>query len=79
MNKNFERRIERLEERVAPKPGPRHIFVTNVPGDDGEGGHGHTLELFPGLYVDVFGPALSEEEIKQLRERYRWDTWLEDK
>jgi hypothetical protein len=65
---NFERRLERLEQRVVPPPGPRHVLVTNVPPDVETA---YTLEVGVGLYVDVLGKALSEREVKELREKYR--------
>src|SRR5262249_54369745 len=79
--KNLERRIEKLEERVAPKPGPRHILVTNVPpGKDGPGGEGggYTLTLFPGCYVDVLCQPLTPLEVEELREKYRRDREITD-
>ena len=33
---NLERRIERLEETLGMKPGPRDIILTNVDFSDGE-------------------------------------------
>jgi hypothetical protein len=59
-----------LEQRVAPKHGPRHILVTNVCPDPETG---YSLELAEGLYADVWGAPLSPDEIEELREKYRRD------
>jgi hypothetical protein len=34
---NLEKRIERLEEKLGMKPGPREIILTNVDFSDGRG------------------------------------------
>jgi hypothetical protein len=65
---NLERRIKQLEERVAPKPGPRHVLLTNIPPDEETG---YTLEIRRGAWADVLGPPLSEREVEELREKYR--------
>jgi hypothetical protein len=64
---NLQRRITYLEKLVAPKPGPRHVVFTNVADPES----GYTLELLPGLYLDVIGKPLSEQKVEELRERYR--------
>jgi hypothetical protein len=65
---NLERRIVRLEEKLAVKPGPRHIIVTNVNFE------GCMHELFPGgPFLDVLGPPLTADELDDFREKYRRD------
>ena len=59
---NLDRRIGRLEERLRVKSGPPHILVTNVKFEGG-----CSLELVPGVYVDVIGRPLTTEEISELR------------
>ena len=63
---NLERRIERLEETLGMKPGPREIILTNVDFSDGE-----RSSDFPGVWANVYGGPLSNEEIQKLREEYR--------
>jgi hypothetical protein len=65
---NLKKRLERLEERAAPKHGPRHVLVTNVcPDPDNE----CTLEILPGLFAYVLGEPLTCHEVEELREKYR--------
>jgi hypothetical protein len=65
---NLQRRIKKLEERAGLNHGARHILISNIPADEETG---WTLEILPGLFADVLGKPLTEEEIGQLRERYR--------
>jgi hypothetical protein len=60
---NLERRIERLEEKLGTKRGPREIILTNVDFSDGE-----EDPLFPGVWSIVYGGPLTSEEICKLRE-----------
>ena len=61
---NLERRIERLEEKLGTKRGPRHIILTNVDFSDGE-----EDPLFPGVWAMVYGAPLTTEEVDKLREQ----------
>lgn len=61
---NLERRIERLEEKLGTKRGPRHIILTNVDFSDGE-----EDPLFPGVWAMVDGAPLTTEEVDKLREQ----------
>ena len=67
---NLERRIERLEETLGMKPGPRDIIVTNVNFLDGDESPCE-VEFLPGLYALAYGGPLTSEEIQKLREEYR--------
>jgi hypothetical protein len=62
---NLERRIERLEETLGMKPGPRYTLVTNV---DSEGPC--QVEFLPGLFALPYGGPLTSEEIQKLREEH---------
>jgi hypothetical protein len=62
---NLERRIERLEETLGIKPGPREIILTNVDFSDGT-----EAPIFPGVWANVYGGPLTSEEIDKLREEY---------
>ena len=66
----LERRIERLEEELGMKPGPREIIVTNVNSLDGDESPCE-VEFLPGLYALAYGGPLTSEEIQKLREEYR--------
>jgi hypothetical protein len=66
---NLERRIERLEEKLGTKRGPRHILVTNVNFLEGEESPCE-VEFLPGLYALAYGGPLTTKEIDSLREKY---------
>jgi hypothetical protein len=66
---NLERRIERLEETLDMKPGPRHIIITNVNFLEGEESPCE-VEFLPGLYALAYGGPFTTEEIDKLREEY---------
>ena len=63
---NFDSRIERLEEKLRMKRGPRHILVTNVDSESP-----CQVEFLPGLFALPYGEPLTSEEIQKLREEYR--------
>jgi hypothetical protein len=65
MNNNLDRRIERLEEILGMKPGPREIILTNVDFSDGT-----EDPIFPGVWAIVYGGPLTSEEIQKLREEH---------
>ena len=66
---NLEMRIERLEERLGIKPGPRFMIITNVNFLDGDETP-NEMEFLPGLYVLAYGEPLTSEEIQKLREEH---------
>ena len=66
----IERRIERLEDKLGMKPGPRTIILTNVDFSDGE-----EDPIFPGVYAIVYGEPLTPKEIEDLREEYASQEW----
>ena len=66
----LERRIERLEEELGMKPGPRFMIITNVNFLDGDESPCE-VEFLPGLYALAYGGPLTSEEIQKLREEYR--------
>jgi hypothetical protein len=65
----LERRIERLEEELGMKPGPRFMIITNVNFLDGDETP-NEMEFLPGLYALAYGGPLTNEEIRVLREEY---------
>lgn len=72
MNK-FNRRIERLEEKLGVKQGPRDVLITNVDFTDGQEDP-YTVELFPGLWACAIGGGpFTEEEIRNRREENKAD------
>jgi hypothetical protein len=72
MNK-FNRRIERLEEKLGVKQGPHDILITNVDFWGGQEGP-YTVELFRGLWAHAIGGGpFTEEEIRNLREENKAD------
>jgi hypothetical protein len=66
---NLERRIERLEERLGVKQGPRYVLITNLNPDGEE--DPYTRELFPGLWAIGYGGPFTEDEIRNLREEHK--------
>jgi hypothetical protein len=66
---NLERRIERLEETLGIKPGPRFMIITNVNFLDGDESPCE-VEFLPGLYAVAYGGPLTSEEIQKLREEH---------
>jgi hypothetical protein len=64
----FEKRIERLEKQTGVKPGPRLIYITpNLEDDDSEETP-YSIKLSPGVWAEICGAPLSEEEIRSLKE-----------
>ena len=61
----LERRIDRLEDKLGMKPGPRELWVTNCDFTGDKAG-----EFLPGWYVHVYGPPLSEKELEEFRKEY---------
>jgi hypothetical protein len=67
---SFHRRIERLEQRMGVKPGPRLIYLTpNLEPDEPEESP-YLVKLSSDVWAHVFGAPLSDEEIRNLREEY---------
>jgi len=60
--KSFEHQLRRLEERLNMKR-PRHFLIHNF-------ADGNSQEFLPGLFIDVIGEPLSQEELEQLRQQY---------
>lgn len=66
----FEQRIERLEQRMGVKPGPRLIYLMpNLEPDEPEETP-YLVKLSSDVWAHVFGAPLSDEEIRNLREEY---------
>ena len=68
MNK-LERRIERLEQRMGVKPGPRVIYFMPNLEEDGEDTPYH-FRISAEVWASVFGEPLTDEEIRKLRREY---------
>lgn len=66
----LERRIERLENRLGARPGPRLIYLApNL--EEGEGKETpYFVKLSSEVWVHVFGRPLTEEEVWKLRKEY---------
>jgi hypothetical protein len=68
---NLEKRIERLEEKLGMKPGPREIILTNVDFSGGQE-NPYTAQLFPRLWaIAQSGGPFTEEEIRNLRNKHK--------
>ena len=64
---NLYRRIERLEQRMGVKPGPRLIYLTpNLEDADAEETP-YQFRISSGVWASVFGGPLTDEEIRKLR------------
>jgi hypothetical protein len=73
MIKNLSRRIERLEEMVVPKHGPRAIYIMpNLEEEEPEEGPG-LVKLSSSLWAHIWGAPLTADEIRKLKEEYKED------
>jgi hypothetical protein len=66
----LERRLERLEQRMEIKPGPRVIYLTPWLDADEPEESPYLVKLSADLWAHVCGAPLSEGEIRKLREQY---------
>lgn len=70
MIKNLNRRIERLEEMVVPKHGPRLIYIMpNLEEEEPEEGPG-LVKLSSSCWAHVFGEPLIPDKIWRLKQDY---------
>ena len=70
MTKSLSRRIERLEEMIVPRHGPRLICITNVVEEEGlEEGPG-LVKLPSSLWAYVFGAPPTADKITTWKEEY---------
>ena len=74
MTKNLNGRIERLEEMVVPKHGPRLIYIMpNLEPEEPEEGPG-LVKLSSSLWAHVLGAPLTPDEIQKLRQEHNEET-----
>ena len=66
----FERRLDRLEQRMAVKPGPRLIYL--MPNQEAEEGEEtpYRVKLSSEVWAHVFGRPLSSDEVKKLKAEF---------
>ena len=65
-----EQRLQRLERRMALKPGPRVIYLMpNLEADEGEETP-YCVKLSSEVWAHVSGRPLSTEEVKKLKEEF---------
>jgi hypothetical protein len=75
---NLERRIERLEEKLLAKHGPRLIYIHPNLGE-GEEETPYQVKVSSELWAYAMGGGpFTEEEIRQLREEYAKDDLVSD-
>jgi hypothetical protein len=66
----FKRRLDRLEQRIAVKPGPRLIYLMpNLEADEGEETP-YCVKLSSEVWAHVFGRPLSSDEVKKLKAEF---------
>ncbi len=66
----FRRRLDRLEQRMAVKPGPRLIYlIPNLEAEEGEETP-YFVKLSSEVWAHVFGRPLSTEEVKKLKDEF---------
>ena len=72
----LELRLDRLEQRMGTKPGPRLIyFAPNL--EEGEGDESpYMVKISSDLWAYVFGGPLTDKESHQLREEYKEERHL---
>ena len=69
--KNLERRIERLEDKLSPKYGPRLIYIYPHP-DEEEEETPYQIQVSSELWAHAMrGGPFTEEEIRRLKEKHR--------
>ena len=66
----FERRLDRLEQRMGVKPGPRVIYLMpNLEAEEGEETP-YCVKLSSEEWAHAFGAPLTEDDIRKLRVEY---------
>jgi hypothetical protein len=75
MNKNFARRIERLERQLLGTQDESQLIyvMSDIEGDDEEDTP-WSIKLSPGIRAVAFGAPFSSEDVKRLRQQYA-DGW----
>jgi len=70
--RRWKQRVERLEQKTGPNPGPQMIYLTpNLqPEGDDSSENPWSVKIAPGIWAKAFGAPFTAEQIDNFRKEY---------